>query len=322
MEQFFKKGLAASTQKTYRAAQVRYLDFCKRGQFQPLPTSESLLCRFVSYLAKDGLKHRSIKCYLSALRFLHIREGLPDPFITTMNRLHYTLRGIKRQQGENMTGTRERLPITPRILQAIKRSWDSRATDPDIVMLWAACCLGFFGFLRSAEMCSPSDNGFDPSAHLSINDIAVDDATTPSMLRVTIKQSKTDPFRQGINLFIGKTASALCPVKAMLNYLKVRGSDAGPLFRFNNGQLLTRDRLVLHLRGVLTRVGIDPKKYCSHSFRIGAATTAASRGVEDSVIKTLGRWKSQAYQEYVKIPREQLAGYSSLLSSPRTQESG
>ena len=153
------------------------------------------------------------------------------------------------------------------------------------------------------------------SAHLSFSDIAVDDANNPSMLRITIKQSKTDPFRQGIN---SKTASAPCPVKAMLNYLKVRGSDPGPLFRFKNGQFLTRDRLVQHLRDVLKRLGIDPKKYCSHSFQIEAATTAASRGVEDSVIKTLGRWKSQAYQEYVRIPREQPASYSSLLSSIRT----
>ena len=34
--------------------------------------------------------------------------------------------------------------------------------------------------------------------------------------------------------------------------------------------------------------------------------TAASRGVEDAIIKTLGRWKSLAYLEYVKIPRDQL----------------
>lgn len=57
-------------------------------------------------------------------------------------------------------------------------------------------------------------------------------------------------------------------------------------------------------------------KYCSHSVRISAATTAAAKGVEDCVIKILGRWESLAYLQYVKLPRERLAGYSSVLASP------
>ena len=46
--------------------------------------------------------------------------------------------------------------------------------------------------------------------------------------------------------------------------------------------------------------------YAGHSFRIGAAMTAAACGVPAEVIKTLGRWKSQAYQLYVRLPTDQL----------------
>ena len=67
------------------------------------------------------------------------------------------------------------------------------------------------------------------------------------------------------------------------------------------------------VRGVLQEAGIECRKYSGYSFRIGAAMTAAARGIEDSVIKTLGRWKSLAYLEYVRIPRQQLANYSSML---------
>ena len=69
------------------------------------------------------------------------------------------------------------------------------------------------------------------------------------------------------------------------------------------------------VRGVLEQAEINQSWYCGHSFRIGAATTAASRGGEDCIIETLGRWESLAYLQYVRIPREQLTGYSAVLVS-------
>jgi hypothetical protein len=197
----------------------------------------------------------------------------------------------------------------------MKSIWELRAGDPDVVMLWAACCLGFFGFLRAGEMTVPNDTQFDPAVHLCLTDIAVDNPVNPSIMQVTIKQSKTDPFRKGLNIFIGKTNTDICPVSAILRYLLQRGKTQGPLFMFRDGRFLTRQRLVGEMRQVLQKAGVDQSKYCGHSFRIGAATTAAARGVEDSVIKTLGRWRSLAYLQYVQIPRQELAHYSSLLSS-------
>jgi len=46
---------------------------------------------------------------------------------------------------------------------------------------------------------------------------------------------------------------------------------------------------VEHLRRDLQVVELEPKEFAGHSFRIGAAITAAVHGLEDSLISTLGR---------------------------------
>ena len=158
------------------------------------------------------------------------------------------------------------------------------------------------------EMTAPQLGAFDPDVHLGFADVAVDDIVNPSFIRVAIKQSKTDPFRRGVQLFIGRTRTDLCSVAAMLSYLDVRGPGPGPLFKFVDGTGLTRSRFVARVREAL--------RYNGHSFRIGAATTAAARGIEDCVIKTLGRWESAAYLQYVRILRCELMGYSRLLGAP------
>ena len=174
--------------------------------------------------------------------------------------------------------------------------------------------MGFFGFMRAGEFTCPSSNQFDSEVMLTPRDVAVDQIQSPSLFAVTLKQSKTDPFRMGVTIFLGRTGNLLCPVAAVLAYLAIRPQSPGPLFIFSDGSYLTRDRLVAHLRAGLQQAGVDASRFSGHSFRIGAATMAAQAGIEDAVIKMLGRWKSSAYQRYVRTPRDQLAAIASRLA--------
>ena len=173
----------------------------------------------------------------------------------------------------------------------------------------------FFGFLQSGEITCPTQATFDASYHLTVADVAVDSVQQPRMVQVNIKASKTDPFRQGVCIYLGRTDNQLCPVAALLAYLAVRGNRPGPLFVFSNGQYLTRAALVREIRKALGAAGICGDTYSGHSFRIGVATTAAAAGLQDAVIKALGRWNSSAYQLYVRTPREHLAQVAVLLAN-------
>ena len=173
--------------------------------------------------------------------------------------------------------------------------------------------VGIFWFSPDRGNDSPRLVKLRPQLHMSILDITFDHSSAPTVMFVNIKASKTDPFRKGVTLSLGRTYCLLCPVAAMAAYFQVRGTDPGPAFRFKDGEPLTRRKFVDYLKRGLMAAGIDHKKYNSHSFRIGAATTAAAKGLEDSIIKTLGRWESSAYLRYVKIPREQLLSYTRLM---------
>lgn len=252
----------------------------------------------------------TVKKYLSAVRYAQISLSLGDTEMSKMPQLEYVVRGLKRS---TTTAKHTRLPITPDILHRLKGVWLTWQNQRDASMLWAAVTMCFCGFLRSGEVVVPSQMGYDPSSHLSFGDVRVDSTTTPQCIEIRIKSSKTDPFWMGVSTYLGRTNNELCQVAASLDYMVRRGTGAGPFFSFADGSYLTQDRFVRAVRSALDRIGIVSSNYAGHSFRIGAATTAAQRGIQDVLIKTLGRWESSAYTLYVKTPRETLCSVTGAL---------
>ena len=248
---------------------------------------------FVSYLS-DRIKASSIKVYLAGIRSLHIENGFKNPLENCL-RLERVIRGTKREQGSSV---RPRLPITITILSRIQSLLDPENYSDSL--FWAACCLGFFGFLRCGEF-TTSSGSFAPSTDLSLDDVQVDRTINPTVLLLRIKASKTDQFRKGHTVRIGATGAKICPIRALMSFLHLRGSGPGPLLRHETGEALSRQTFLSWLQSSLALLGIEGN-YSGHSFRIGAATTAATVGIPDHLIKTMGRWLSDAYQLYIRTP--------------------
>ena len=318
MEQYFSSGLAVSTQKVYSSAINQYVKFCNQFLLPLTPASEQLLCRFVTYLAIKHISASSLKVYLSAVHQLHLQHGCSPPAVGDMPRLQQVLRGIRISQAKvpnTRCPQRTRLPITPTLFRNIWQSWRGSPMDHDKVLLWAAITMCFFGFMRSGELCiHDTARGFDETRDLTFKDVAVDDYRDPSFIRIHLKTSKTDPFHQGSVIVLGRTKDELCPVAALLQWLVRRGNAPGPQFVFASGAPLARPQLVTTLRTFIQQMGGNPSGFSGHSFRSGAATTAAQLNIPDSQIKLMGRWKSNAFQRYLKPPLTHLARLSSSLA--------
>ena len=165
--------------------------------------------------------------------------------------------------------------------------------------------LAFFCFLRIGEL--TCDSHFNPDRHLTISDLVFMPKSSPKYMLVRLKVSKTDPLREGQTIVIGRANSNLCPISAMVAYLESRIPFPGPLFTFQSGSLLTRGRFTSETRLLLSKGGLDSSEFAGHSFRIGAATTAASANLPPWLIKVLGRWSSDCFERYIKTPPSFLA---------------
>ena len=119
------------------------------------------------------------------------------------------------------------------------------------------------------------------------------------MGKLTIRQSKTDQLGLKTILFLSETGDLACPVSSMSNFRAVRTQavqnsrqfmvhfDVNPLTRYQFLSILAKTVQFCNIT--------------SHSFRIGAATEAAMRGIPDHTIKQWGRWKSGAYVSYIRF---------------------
>ncbi len=133
----------------------------------------------------------------------------------------------------------------------------------------------FFGF---SELTISSK--FDPAINPIISHLTILDSETISFL---IKQSKTDQVKKGHFVYIFNLSSPIQPYQAVREYLRLRifqaKSPLEPLFLVHAGKPASRTWFQKHLKAVLLSAGISAKKMSSHSFRIGAATSAAQKGL-------------------------------------------
>ena len=175
-------------------------------------------------------------------------------------------------------------------------------------ILIRSCC----GLLFLWHLCNGQ---FDRNVHLTREDIAFfPNITSPQHMKVRIEKSKTHSGKKTIT--IASSQSNICAVATTRDFLLQTPASSlqSPMFQFKDGTPLSRRTLASKLHTLLDLCGLQSSNYNTHSFRIGAAMTAAAAGLPSWRIKILRRWRSDSYERYNHLPQ------TTILQVPTTVE--
>ncbi len=248
-----------------------------------LPANPGHVALFVTFLFHSGLSASTIRSKLSAISFIHRLFSVPDPAVHII--VSKVMTGVNRL----VPASDARIPVSLAILEKMILTLPKLHLSKYLSITFKAIiCLAFAAFLRPGEF-TKSDNS------IQFQDVTFFNNT------IIVKFKKFKHSKAPTTLGIRSNSKVYCPVKAMLDYLRIRGSTPGDLFIHPGGNSITKKDFssllnlstsFIGLRGFLT----------PHSFRIGAATHAAASGLSDEQIRLWGRWNSSSVRSYIRIP--------------------
>ena len=236
-----------------------------------------------------GKSPNTIQTKLSAISFIHRIQDISEP--VSSNLVHQTMIAIRK--GNICTDVR--LPITITLLDRLCRSLQETCLSHyHRIMYNSMFLLAFFALLRVGEF-TISQAGVLNNLQLSQIHYHCED----NSLGITFTHFKHSNGR--VHTIRIDSLIDNCPVKAMLSYLNIRGLSPGPLFIDSIGSPISRHVFNQQLNRCLNFLSLSPSVYKTHSFRIGAATYAASLGWSDAKIRHMGRWNSNAFHKYIRL---------------------
>lgn len=291
-------ALAPQSQALYRRAFTSLQNFVFNTSHLTtcLPTTVGTLVYFIAHLHQQHMATATISTYVAAIGYINRLAGHSDP--TRYFVVKKLLTAIQR----GSYSPDSRLPITPTILKKLVESLPHTAKSQyQVGMLKAMYLLAFHAFLRVGEMALNKSK----SHVLQFSDVQIFmSGNMPASMEITFRSFKGNYNIRPVILAIQakKNERSTCPVAAVHQYIQLRGPVSGPLFTFPGSLPVSYQFFSSCLKNSLAWAGVCTHQYTSHSFRIGAASTAAASGVSDEEIQQMGRWKSLAFKRYIRLP--------------------
>lgn len=208
------------------------------------------------------------------------------------------------------------LPILKILGHALAKSdW----SDHSKIVVWSACCVGFFGSFRFGELLSSKKDSFNAFETLVWKDIRFVDGNS-IMIHNKIPKTRT-ASGEFVSLF-EFSGHNCCPVTAIKCLKKLSNPDQeSPVFKFENGSFLTKDLMNVYIVHFLKpHLGNEASSYSCRSFRAALPSALAAHPIleNDVSIKRWGRWNSNAFERYTRLShkakRELFCKFTSALN--------
>jgi hypothetical protein len=281
-------ALDSSTQVTYNSHLQSYLNFCKIHNFPTDPTADTLSF-FIVYMSKH-INPRSLPGYLSGIIsrlepiFPQARENAKKPIVRR------TLQGCKRLNPKAIARKRA---LDYGDLRKLLDTLSPQSSYDDLLFV-VLVLTGFYALMRLGELVVP-----DQLAKRNVSKIILRSSLkiNDDRYQFLLPAHKADRFFEGNTILIQSTNSAPNAVPIMQRYIRQRDvlfPHHPQLFLQSDGTVPARGFFMRRIKRALAGdVG-------GHSMRSGGATALAIAGVPDNRIQAMGRWSSDAYQQYIR----------------------
>ena len=298
---------AQGTRTLYGSGLLAYHVFCDSRAIpedQRCPADPTLILLFIANAA-GKYSGKTIANYVFAVRAWHVLHG--QPWQPNPLELKAALDGSTVLTPPSSQRPK-RQPLTIQFVIAARG--DLNLTAPFDSAFFACLTVAFYSISRLGELTVPSLRAFDPVRHPKRSDLSTRSDRNGILVHV-LHLPITKTAREGEDIYWSAQPDPSDPENAMASHLRLNNpSSSQHLFTWRHPKgprPLTRSAFLNRLKELVSTQ--DNPTLHGHSIRIGGTLELLLRGVPFDVVKTIGRWSSEAFVVYLRQHAVVMAPY-------------
>ena len=324
---YIEQSKSYETHKGYESHWNMYLKYCAHFNLNPLPYHYIRKMMYSAFRARYN-KISTVKKDNTAIEYYNRKYGYPENKQDDDQMYKKMMEGIAKCYGAYDKDPR--IPIVWEYFDELVKHFDLNLYDSLVIYLsfviTSQACLRvgeIYPNTTKVHADSLDTNSFRTLWCRNFEVVFANDNKTIDYIIITLRATKNDKKKKPVKCPLGKGKWPLSPVLLFMRYLRLRESMSkqlpylkfrpkAPLFQLANGNVLTKHVALKQLRYAAGKMGLPVDKVTLYGFRYGTATSLARRNIDTPIIKTVGRWHSDAYKSYIKMEPKMLVNLMQL----------